>query len=244
MSNLRTLLGFDPVKYTDNKIYVYNTDIENQMNGGRCCCWVVPAGITYARFEIFGSGGSGAGGCCCQQPAYGAGTGTWVTKSFPVTVGTAITICAGSSGCCTQQCCGVCGTPSFVLCNGQMCGCAPGGRGGNTECWHAMGSYTCCWSWIENCGNGDYGEASVNSSVKGSQYCHHLVWATLQGAPWYGSTRKGLDHCSGPGFTKTGLCFDGCHSFPSGPGGNGSSCGGGCCWGQEGGGGLVIVTFT
>ena len=38
-----------------------NTNYWSSGNGGCCCCWTVPGKVLSVRFELQGSGGSGAG---------------------------------------------------------------------------------------------------------------------------------------------------------------------------------------
>ena len=63
MASLRTLLqygtssaGSDPLR----SLRVYNTSITNSNNGGQCCQWTAPTGVTWVAFEIWGGGGPGA----------------------------------------------------------------------------------------------------------------------------------------------------------------------------------------
>ena len=119
MSNLRDLLPASPpsTAYKQQVISVYNTNTDSVSNGGACCCWVVPVGVTWAVFETWSGGGDGAGACCCMGPYWGPGGGNYSKKYLPVTSGTYFILCGGGSGCCAQQCCGTCGLSSFVLCS-------------------------------------------------------------------------------------------------------------------------------
>lgn len=64
-----------------------------------CCAWTVPAGVTCARFQIWGAGGmSGSAGCCGGAPF--GGSGAYASVIMPVQSGWAYTLCAGCAFCC------------------------------------------------------------------------------------------------------------------------------------------------
>jgi hypothetical protein len=66
---------------------------------GACCAWTVPAGVTCARFQLWGAGSSsGAAGCCGGAPF--GGSGAYASVIMPVTAGWAYTLCAGCAFCC------------------------------------------------------------------------------------------------------------------------------------------------
>ncbi len=130
MSSLRDLLPNTTFtsNFTQQQLAIYNTNIQSVTNGGQCCCWVVPTGVTWAIFELWGGGGDGAGSCCCMGNYWGPGSGNYVKKQLTVTAGTYFCVCAAGSGCCATTCCGQCGYPSWVVCqNGTMATCAGGG---------------------------------------------------------------------------------------------------------------------
>ena len=56
--------------------------------------WTVPAGITKAQFQIWGSGGWGAGSYHCQQ-GVPAGSGAFAVKEIDVSAGDQYTLCLG-----------------------------------------------------------------------------------------------------------------------------------------------------
>lgn len=69
---------------------------------GNSCTWVVPAGVTCARFQIWGAGGqSGAAGCCGGSPF--GGSGAYASVIIPVSAGWSYTLCAGCANCCYAQ---------------------------------------------------------------------------------------------------------------------------------------------
>ena len=90
MANLRDLIPITPItaNYKQNIVSVYNTNIETVNNGGRCCCWVVPTGATWAIFEVWSAGGDGGGACCCMGPYWGPGSGQYGKKYLAVTEAT------------------------------------------------------------------------------------------------------------------------------------------------------------
>ena len=136
MADLRQFLVNDAgaVQQTNREfqLAIFNGNTQDVTNGGACCLWTVPAGITWAVFETWGGGGSGGGACCCMGPYFGPESGAYAKRRLAVTAGNQFCICAGGSGCCNQTCCGACGFPSWVNCqaNGTQVTCAAGGCGG------------------------------------------------------------------------------------------------------------------
>lgn len=251
MPNLRDLVPITPVSsvFSEKTIAVWNTNIENQNNGGQCCCWVVPAGTTYAIFEVWSAGGDGGGACCCMGPYWGPGTGQYAKKRLPVTAGCFFTICAAGSGCQTCACCGNCGFPSWVNCGaGGNAICVQGGQMGCTLCFRSYQGCTgiCVPACVSSCGASghDLGIPTVGSPNKQSNWCWVNMWDWNTGAPGLGnSTRNGYDYCTIQ-LTRSGCDTMGSVSkFPSGSGTNARACGGGCCFGSWGAGGIVVVTY-
>ena len=252
MAELRSYLINDPTlaqpQYKQLQLAVYNTNTGNVQNGGQCCCWVVPTGVSFATFELWGAGGDGGGACCCMGHYYGPFSGNYVKKTLQVTAGCYFCICAAGSGCCMTQCCGSCGFPSYVLCgsNGSVVSCAAGGCGGCVLCFRSYQGCTgicipsCnmgCYYW------GDMGFQSINSANHVSNYCWQIMKEWQTGASKFSNnTRMGLDHCV------TSLTIMGCFAangstWPGGTGNSATACGGGCCWGSWGAGGLVLITY-
>lgn len=248
MSTLRDLLPTTTYtsNYAQQQLAVYNTNISAVTNGGQCCCWQVPAGVTWAIFELWGGGGDGAGSCCCMGNYWGPGSGNYTKKRLDVTAGCYFCICAAGSGCCALTCCGQCGYPSWVMCqNGTMATCAGGGYIGCTLCFRSYQgctgicvpacSYGCTYS-------GDFAYPSTNSIAKESNYCWSNQWTGQPGSPKFGGTfRVGMEYCT------TQLTRNGNDYYPSrwpgGAGANSRACGGGCCFGGWGAGGLVLITY-
>ena len=250
MSNLRDLLPITPItsNYKQIQIAVFNGNIESANNGGRCCCWVVPQGASWATFELWSAGGDGAGACCCMGPYWGPGAGQYVKRELQVTGGCFFTVCAAGSGCCAQQCCGVCGNPSWVTCGtgGGMSACAGGGHMGCVLCFRTYMGCTgiCIPACSYGCNNvGNMAMPSVSGVSKVSNYCWSNMWQGAQGTPKLGNNfRQGLEYCTTQ-LTRDGYFGIEGPKWPGGPGNSATACGGGCCWGGYGAGGLVLITY-
>lgn len=161
-----------------------------QFNYGSCCQWIVPGGVTCARFQIWGAGGgSGAAACCAGSP-FGS-TGAYASVIIPVTAGQSYTLCAGCALACYP--CRFAqgrypGCPSWVQGTGLNNFCAEGGQGrigvwmqmygrrvtnrfANIGCDPAGGSLCCLGSHFCNLGCATCGEIPY-----------------VAGASYYGST--------------------------------------------------------
>lgn len=255
MSNLRDLIFIQSpgdAKYKQLQLAVFNgREGTGVQDGGRCCCWIIPTGTTWATFEMWGAGGDGGGACCCQGPYRSAGTGQYSKKTLNVSASNGyFNLCAAGSGCCSQACMGTCGFPSFVTCcNGVMAGCAQGGSGGCTVC-HRMGGLSCtglcvpgCW---QGCGGvGDIQLGSLSQPDKQNNFCvnANIAFSTA-GLKYTPNTRRNFDPCA-VGMTNAGCCYSGGQmtTWPGGSGSAGQACGGPCCWGGWGTGGLVLITY-
>lgn len=104
-----------------------------QFNCGFCCQWTVPAGVTRARFQLWGAGGGGGLGRCCGGSPFGS-TGAYASVIIPVTAGDTYTLCAGCAAFCrtctnnyAQPTGRFPGCQSFVTGNGLCNFCANGG---------------------------------------------------------------------------------------------------------------------
>ena len=101
-------------------------------NYGSCCAWTVPAGVTCARFQLWGAGAGSGYGCCCAYTPFG-GTGAYASVIMPVTAGDSYTICAGCAHNCNPSAGysnvnGYQGCPSYVSGTGLTNFCAEGGE--------------------------------------------------------------------------------------------------------------------
>lgn len=248
MSDLRTLFPTSQISSGGTRLqtlYVYNTNTSSVNNGGFCCLWTVPAGTLWARFEVWGGGSDGPGGCCCMQPRQSGGAGSFGRKTISVTPGTSYTICAGGSGCCATTCCGSCGYPSYVQLNGgAMQICAQGGPTSCSACFQGFDSG--CMSpsnTLITCNSvfgADFAICGISGSSGGGSCGYNSNQYVPEGPILGGGVRLGKDNC----ITVSGCdTLGGFASFPGGGGGGAVTGGGGCCWGSFGAGGLVVVYY-
>lgn len=247
MTTLRDLLpGYAPPTSSPPQDFaVYNTNVDSVSNGGRCCLWTVPAGITYAVFEMWSGGGSGSGGCCCMQGG-GAGSGGYAVKGCNVVAGEQIRICAAGSGCCRPSNNGFDGYCTFVCSTGggastwesKVCGGLEPSI--TSRCNYFEQCYGCCSSCY-CCGgrtsNVDFSVAGTQGSANPTQFCFGQGWQQTSDAPMMGGMRHGPGGCCGIG----GSALFG--NFPGGGGFTAQIYGGNCCCGGPGAGGAVYVVF-
>lgn len=250
MSDLRTLFPDTRWNVTVNisnplsVLYVYNSNITGTPNGGQCCLWTVPAGATWAKFEVWGGGGPGGGACCCQQGGNSGGAGSYARKTIQVTPGQTFTICAGGSTCCFSACQAPTGFPSYA-CNASatpcaLCLCASGGLGGFTQCFVMLqGCYHCITCICGSACGHDFALCGATGASHNTS-CGFNSW-NWTAEPTYvgGGLRIGQDHCR----SQCGTFFNGCGSFPGGGGGNANTSDGGVWCGGQGVQGLVVITY-
>mgnify|MGYP006086709475 FL=1 len=257
MSNLRDFLyGYGAGTAVEpSELLVYNTSTGGRANGGQCCCWIVPAGKTYAVFEMWSGGGSGAGACCCQMGG-GAGSGGYAVKSVNVTPGDWFTICAAGSGVCTDPSwkTGCEGCSSYICQNGVSSGtswklCLCGGRNANVEtrcnyhgnCYSCCSSCYCCGGRVgcsDSNATPDLHYAGRNGTAHVNQYCYGEGYQHTSAAPM---TAGGFR--LGPGFCRSWHADCGCGQFPGGGGLTANKYDSQCCGGEAGGGGMIYVMF-
>lgn len=119
----------------------------NQIRCGASCSWTVPAGVTTARFQVWGAGAGSHNMCCCGGGMWG-GSGAYSSVILPVTPGDTYTVCAGCAYCCNMRDAGATagsGASSYVTGPGLCNFCADGGEA-NTYCLyprHGMTSGYC-----------------------------------------------------------------------------------------------------
>lgn len=249
MANLRDLIytvngtGLVPA-VTPREFSVYNTNTNSVNNGGCCCAWTVPSGVTWVTFEIWGGGGGGPGGCCCMfgNPS---GSGAYAVKTVRSQTlgGCAYTICAAGTSCSSPSQNGFTGYTTYVTGYGLSNFCATGGSNGCSFCWGYGGAYT-CESMFPYCCCAYGGDVCIPGSHGGyqtSQFCR------AQGKQW---APTGPAAQSGPQFGPNGCSCGGYggYSFfcaPAHPGAGGMSAQmhWPCACGQFGAGGLVSVTY-
>jgi hypothetical protein len=132
---------------------IFVQECQNGPNSGvnQLCMfdWCVPSGTTTVTFEIWGSGGGGAGARCCQQGVAG-GAGAYAIKTienatpgdrynlFLGTIPDSITTCLGRRGCTT-----------FITGPGLDNFCAQGGLQGGVQCFLYWGT-ACCSATLGN----------------------------------------------------------------------------------------------
>ncbi len=105
-------------------------DTTNYKRCGASCTWTVPAGVTCARFQVWGAGTSSGMGCCCAYGVPGS-TGAYASVIMPVAAGSSYTLCAGCAYCCYPSHSGGAqnGCQSYVTGTGLTNFCAEGGQG-------------------------------------------------------------------------------------------------------------------
>ncbi len=257
MSALKTMLQYASAgsgggTITHHNIVVYHTSVDAGENGGCCCAWTVPTGVTWFSVEMWGGGGGGAGSCCCFQ-GWPGGSGTYARKVIQhPTPGTSLTgrvyrLCAaGSTGCTNRTCIGCTGYPSYIYGESEAANvaCAAGGLSGGTYCYHGSNcSYAGCSS--VQCGSycGTMGICGVGGASRGTPNCHGGYHSFMPSAPMTGGNfRQTKDGCSG-------ICH-GCHvgGYAHFPGGGGPSSVNHGDWspayGAPGAGGLVVIHWT
>ena len=222
-----------------------STGQESINYGGWSCGWSVPDGVQSIKFEIYGAGASGDGGCCCMMNPLPGGAGAYAVKHLNKPDGDFVTgdtysICAGGTGCCWSGSHGNKGHTSYVTGPSLTNFCAVGGHQGEHHCqnWNC---YTCCQTCY-GCAQiygADYG-VSGNSSWRKSSFAG--AWDMYQVAA----------HPGGP-LGKGGMslssdsCVTGFHSgggpATPGTGAFGAATSWPCCCGNSGGGGGVLITY-
>jgi len=183
MASLRSLLSDlapTPIGNPNTVFYVRNTDT-GAGQGGCCCLFTVPDGFTSISFEMWGSGGGGAGARCCERAGTMATGGSYALKTISTVAGCQYRICAGGNTNC-GGCCGIQGraNPSYAfdITANSVIGCAVGGTGFvtchcNTDIrMLAAGGFgaereTSSWCAKEPSGSGSYHMCSVPSWPSG-----------------------------------------------------------------------------
>ena len=94
-ASIPTIVALDGFKVCDAS----GSEASNQMRCGATCSWVVPPGVTTARFQAWGAGAGSHNMCCCGGGMWG-GSGAYASVIFPVTPGATYTICSGCAYCC------------------------------------------------------------------------------------------------------------------------------------------------
>lgn len=246
MSALKTMLQYGGASGTANvdSMVVYATNVDVQENGGCCCLWTAPAGVTWVSVEMWGGGGGGAGNCCCHFGTSG-GAGSYSRKIVDVTAGQAYRFCAaGSTYCSNDRHTGCVGYPTYLYGETEAINmaCASGGKVGCNFCWGAIGTtYMGCASY--QCGSycGGMGMCGATGAHKGTAFCSGTAWTWAPTPAFTGDFyRPGRDACSGY------CCGCGTMGYAHFPGSGGATSSShnsfhGC--GAAGAGGLIIVNW-
>lgn len=223
----------------------------NACSSGCCCLWTVPSGVTAVNFEVWGSGGSGAGACSTSRCHHyrGSGGGAYNSKIVSVSPGWQYTICAAGNGpCCRFECSGCWGCASYVNGCGLSNFC---GQGGSPACANTDWTTAChsAWDCCLQAGNngGDFGYMNHSGAFGAVEwwfavgFCHcHRQHTRSTSAPLIGTeVQMAINFC---------WMRCACWTVPYGHGGQSamsSYCGGGNCCGQGnmGGPGLVRATY-
>lgn len=147
MAGLRDLLEYSQAGLTIPNppvrvVRVYDTALTTANNGGFACTWTVPSDVAWVGVEMWGGGGSGAGGCCNFTGTPG-GAGTYVRRILGVSPGQEYIICAAGTTNYTNSCDGIAGFPSYMCRDGEFCISAGGGVAGQTRCGFAYAGVVC-----------------------------------------------------------------------------------------------------
>jgi hypothetical protein len=250
------------------EIYVFNPNHWSPQNGGQCCAFSVPTGVTSIKFEILSGGGPGGSSGGDYDHGIGGNGGSYGVKTLQKSVhnftdGTVYTVCAaGTSDC---SCCCSCnmncrhGCTSYVNGTGLSNFCAIGGMGGTTQWDMTSQCYNCFWGNLQ-CSVGNYNAGwanyACNTPVYGSDMCFYGTT---------GSYNRQYDCCAdafgvagapaGPISAQHGIsgkhmcignlaCCTAHAAFPGGGGPGHATAAVDACWGSFGAGGLVRITYS
>ena len=169
-------------------------DAQSQFNCGATCTWTVPAGITRARFQLWGAGGGSGSMNCCGGSPFGS-TGAYASVIIPVTAASTYTICSGCAYCCFPQYKTsqgrVPGCPSWVTGTGLCNFCADGGQGRLGNMMAALGAVN-----TQRLSNPLCDSSGACFCCRGSHYCFDNSCATCgvipyaPGASYFGTTNS------------------------------------------------------
>lgn len=219
----------------------------DQNYNGCCCHWTACQDTRTIRFETYGAGASGQGGCCCGSSGPGAG-GAYGMKLLQdasgccdqTGQGCAYSICAGGSGCCfagawsSQRGHLSCVSgPSISL-------CSTGGHPATSYTCHGQWScYACCQTCFTcTCSyGGDMRKNATSGTHHNNQGCGQRYWSIAPG---------GAGPMAGGWYIQQDACTFGYHdhggaNFPSG-GAPSGYVSGTCCCSRWGAGGMVVIT--
>lgn len=174
--------------------------------------WVVPTGVTKARFEIWSGGGGGAAAYCCMLGVNG-GSGAWAYKDVNVTPGDVYTVCAECL--CQQNCCnngsgmggfgcvdpaghcmfmkGLKGSKAYITGVGLTNFCATGGAPGITTAswWMNQASFTNMMT--NSCQPGPGRVLAGEELICANSTCTRNMCLTYRDMLWPYTVNKGTD---------------------------------------------------
>ena len=224
-----------------NSIVISN-DTRGLANGGRCCLWTVPDGVTQVTFELWGSGADGPGARCCQAPVYTGSGGMYAMRTVETVAGCTYTLCAAGSGCCQSSCGGAAGQTTFVSGSGIATTCAPSGEPGRTGCF-TLAVPTCCAGCVVcKQSAGDWCMPAIRGTTHTEGDCMNTQKWVMGGSYQLGTFNATRLTCMNT--TYCDACCWGYGHFPAGPGSNAIVCSGVCRCGTPGMGGVIRVSFA
>jgi len=167
---------------------------------GASCSWTVPAGVTCARFQIWGAGAGTGYACCCAFTPFG-GTGAYASVIIPVTAGDIYTLCAGCALCCYATAgasiSNLSGCASYVTGTGLSNFCAEGGEGNlycqmTTRCVYGPVSGYCVFLGGCICNNFSVCWSTTSPAPGGPSCCFDNMYSSISSCKtYYGSATCG-----------------------------------------------------
>lgn len=230
-----------PVYNTGLKTFYVQNEALSVTNGGKACTWTVPDGVKNVTFELWGGGGAGAGGRCCQASAFSASGGMYVTRTIATQAGCTYVLCAGGSNTCSAACLGCQGCSTYVTGSGIAATCAVGGLGGDNHCFYHYGCTCCRGCAVWSGGSGDYCQPAIRNITYTSNGCLASRKDIMGGSFEQGTMNIGRTYCLNTIYCDA--CCIGYASFPSGGGMNSMTGSGVCRCGTPGMGGMIKVSY-
>jgi hypothetical protein len=145
MALLRDFLyGYGSSVKVPRELIVFNSNVVTESNGGSCCLFTVPGGVTSITGQMWGGGGGGAGSCFCTN-GYPGAAGGYVEFSQVVEPGDLITVCAAGSTTKAANMTGmVDGFDSYICKSDSWCVFAGGGCRGFACAYFSCINGACC----------------------------------------------------------------------------------------------------
>lgn len=222
--------------------FTISNDSRSQNNGGRCCLWTVPDGVTQVTFELWGSGPNGAAARCCQATVFTGSGGMYAMRTISTVAGCTYTLCAAGSGCCSSSCNGSTGATTYVSGSGIATTCAPSGEPGRTSCFTLDGATCCAGCVVCKTSAGEWCMPGIRNTTHKEGGCLNTNKWVMGGAYQLGTFNATRSLCLNT--TYCNACCWGYGHFPAGPGSNAITCSGVCRCGTPGMGGVIRVSFA